>query len=75
MGVDDTEGRRLRTQMHQDANEHRVLDDVGEIAGMKGVAIVHRESIAFSGEVAVPVRRRKRVNAMSQPQARQLMAG
>ena len=53
MGVDDAEGRRLRAQMHQDANEHRVLDDVGKIAGMKGVAIVHRGSIAGKrGQVA-----------------------
>ena len=29
-------------QMHEDAREHRVLDDVGEIAGVEGVAIVHR---------------------------------
>jgi hypothetical protein len=27
--------------MHEDANKHGVLDDVGEIAGVKGVAIVH----------------------------------
>jgi hypothetical protein len=27
--------------MHKDAGEHRVLDDVGGTAGVKGVAIVH----------------------------------
>ena len=41
MGVDHAERRRLLAQMHEDAREHRVLDDVGEIAGMEGVAIVH----------------------------------
>ena len=42
MRVDHAEGGRLVAQMHQDAREHRVLDDIGEIAGVKGVAIVHR---------------------------------
>ena len=42
MGVDDAEGRRLVAQMHQHAAQHRVLDDVGEISGVIGVAVVHR---------------------------------
>jgi hypothetical protein len=41
MDVDDAEGRRLGAQMHQDANDHDMLDDVGEIAGVEGVAVVH----------------------------------
>jgi hypothetical protein len=27
--------------MHEDAHQHRVLDHIGEIAGVKGVAIIH----------------------------------
>jgi hypothetical protein len=27
--------------MHEDAREHRVLEHVGEISGVKGVPIVH----------------------------------
>ena len=42
MGIDHPERRRLAAQMHQDAGEHRMLDDVGGTAGMKGVAIIHR---------------------------------
>ena len=41
MGVDDAERRRLGAQVHQNADQHRVLDDIGEVAGVKGVAIIH----------------------------------
>ena len=41
MGVDDAERRRFLAQMHEDAHQHRVLDHIGEIAGVKGVAIIH----------------------------------
>ena len=41
MGVDDAKRRRLLLQIGQDADQHDVLDDVGEVAGMEGVAIVH----------------------------------
>ncbi len=41
MDVEDAERRRLATQMHEDAREHRVLEHVGEISGVKGVPIVH----------------------------------
>jgi len=41
MGVDDAERARLVLQICQDAREHDVLDDIGEAAGVKGVAVVH----------------------------------
>jgi hypothetical protein len=41
VGIDDPESRRLVAQMHQDAGEHRMLDDVGGTTGVKGVAIIH----------------------------------
>jgi hypothetical protein len=28
--------------MDEDAHEHRMLDDVGETAGVKGMAVIHR---------------------------------
>jgi len=45
MGVDDAEGRRLGAQMEQDAHQHRVLEHVGEAAGVEGVAIVHARDL------------------------------
>ena len=41
MGVDDAERRRLGAQVHQNANQHRMLDHIGKVAGVKGVAIIH----------------------------------
>src|SRR5215211_3451176 len=41
MGVDDAERGRLCAQMNENAGEDRMLDDVGEIAGVKGMTIVH----------------------------------
>jgi hypothetical protein len=44
MGVDHAEGGGLLLQMKQDAREHDVLDDIGEVAGVKGMAVVHAAS-------------------------------
>jgi hypothetical protein len=41
MGVDNAERGGLLAQMHQHAHEHGVLDDIGEVAGVEGMAIVH----------------------------------
>jgi hypothetical protein len=41
MDVDHPERGRFAAQMHQHAGENRVLEYVGEAAGMKGVAVVH----------------------------------
>src|SRR5271165_4649248 len=46
MRVDEAERRRLASEVDEDARQNRVLDDVGEIAGMEGVAIVHRPILA-----------------------------
>src|SRR5215831_20771179 len=45
MGFDDAEGRGLAAQMHKDAHEHRVLHHIREIAGVKGVAIIHGRKV------------------------------
>ena len=45
MGIDDAESGRLAAQMDEDARQHRVLDDIGKIAGVKGMAVVHRISV------------------------------
>ena len=42
MGVDEAERRLLPREMDEDARQDRVLENIGEIAGVKGVAIVHR---------------------------------
>ncbi len=42
MGVDHAERRGLFAQVQQHAAEHGVLDDVGEVAGVIGVTVVHR---------------------------------
>jgi hypothetical protein len=31
--------------MHENAHQHRVLDHIGEIAGVKGVAIIHGRKV------------------------------
>ena len=42
VGVDEAERRLLLGEIDENAGEDRVLEDVGEIAGVKGVAVVHR---------------------------------
>src|SRR5271157_4899630 len=41
MRVDHAKRRRLFPQMQNDADKHRMFEHVGEISGVKGVAIVH----------------------------------
>jgi hypothetical protein len=40
VSVDKTKGRFLARQMNKDARQDGVLEDVGEIAGVKGVAVI-----------------------------------
>ena len=49
MGVDHAKGGGLRAQMQQNAHQHGVLEDIGEIAGMKGVAVVHADGVTCAG--------------------------
>ncbi len=42
MRVDEAERRGLPLEIDEDARENRVLDDIGEIAGVEGVTVVHR---------------------------------
>ena len=39
MGVDDPKGRRLLAQMHEQARQHGMLENIGKIAGVKSVTI------------------------------------
>ena len=41
MGVDDAERCRLAAQIMQDAAKHGMLENIGKIAGMECVAIIH----------------------------------
>ena len=45
MTVDDAERRRLLLQMGQDADQHDMLDDIGKVAGVKGVSIIHAPAV------------------------------
>lgn len=54
MGIEDAERRRLLAQMREDQHEHDVLHDVGEIAGMEGVAVVHGRSRMGRIDAALP---------------------
>jgi hypothetical protein len=42
MGIDDPKRCRLEPQMRKHPAEHGVLVHIGEIARMKGVAVIHR---------------------------------
>src|SRR5690606_23491948 len=44
MGVDDAEGAGLALQVLDDARQHRMLEHVGEVSGVEGVAVIHRGS-------------------------------
>ena len=50
MGVDDAERGRLLAQVMQDTAQHRVLEDIGEAAGMEGVAVIHVNLSIASGQ-------------------------
>jgi hypothetical protein len=50
MRVDHAEGGVLCAQMLQDQAQHRVLEDVGKAAGMKGVTVVQSRPRMASGE-------------------------
>ena len=41
MGVDDAKRTGLAVQMREHAAQHGVLHDIGEVAGVIGVTIVH----------------------------------
>jgi hypothetical protein len=68
VSVDKTKGRFLARQMNKDTREDRVLEDVGEIAGVKGVAVIDlknppfRRSRSRPRDWAVPARRPKTSN-------------
>src|SRR6185437_14099727 len=49
MAIDDAKRGRLVLQMNENTHQHDVLDDVGEVAGMEAVTVVH-------GKVGGPLR-------------------
>ena len=65
MGVDEAEGRLLALEVNKDAREDRVFEDVGETAGMKGVAVVHdRETRSNPGPKRRPACQRTGATAI-----------
>ena len=42
VGVDEAEGRVLAPEVDKNARQERMLDDIGETAGVKAVTVVHR---------------------------------
>ena len=46
VAVDHPEWRRLVLQIDQDPGQYDVLDDVGEIPGVEGVAIIHGSGLS-----------------------------
>ena len=52
MGVDHPIGRRFPAEMDQEAGQHRMLDDVGKIPGVKGMTVVHRAGIGRAASAA-----------------------
>ena len=41
MGIDDPEWRRLCAQMHENAHQRCMFENIREIAGMKRMAVIH----------------------------------
>ena len=51
VSIDETEWAVLAGQINQDTRQNHVLEHVGEIAGMKGVAIVDLKRSSYSRAV------------------------
>ena len=47
MGVEHAECRLLALEVFDDADQDHVLDHVGKIAGVEGVAVIHRSAITI----------------------------
>ena len=47
VGINYAEGCRFALQSKQHTGKHSVLHDIGEIAGMVGMAVVHLASLPF----------------------------
>ncbi len=59
MGVDEPEGAFLAGQINEDAGQNDVFEHIGEIAGMKGVAIVDLNDPSIPGPPGLAPRRRR----------------
>ena len=53
MGIDHDERRRLLFQARENGNKREMLDHIGEIARVKGVAIVHAAMMNKSANRAI----------------------
>ena len=47
MGVDNAVRRRLAAEMEEKAREHRVLDHISKVPGVKGVTVVHGRRVGI----------------------------
>ena len=54
MRIDVAERRRLELERIEQADQDGVFEDVGKVAGMEGVAIVHRAILAFGATAPAP---------------------
>ena len=59
MRIDETKRALLAGQINENAGQNGVLEDVGKIAGMKGVAIVDRNDPPIPRPSDLPERRRR----------------
>jgi hypothetical protein len=51
MRVEHAEGGLLEPEIRQDATEHRVLEHVGETAGMEGMTIIQECALTAKEEL------------------------
>lgn len=61
VSIDHAKRRRLAQQMHEDQRQNRVLMHIGEVAGVKSVAIIHQaRRLPFAEFVAELLKRQLR---------------
>jgi hypothetical protein len=52
MGVDNPKRLFLLLQVLDDARQHRMLDDIGKVSGVIGVAVVHAAGLSAAIRLA-----------------------
>jgi hypothetical protein len=60
VGVDDREGGFFFKQVVERGNQHRVLEHVGVVAGMEGVAVTEHEGFRVGGRCTTAYQQRLR---------------
>ena len=56
MRVDEAERRRLAGQVGEDPRQGRMFENIGEIAGVEGMPVVHRRARRTGRLSAAPAR-------------------